>query len=234
MPPLPSVLAEMSPRLARIAAPVVEQVAKRLGQGQDAKVEMFMFPTLLTQAKRSAGRDAVRTTPKREVTPERPAIPAGCRECGVILTDQDRQYCESCWPKYQQEHIAVLSDHGRTKIPARQEARIRHMRTKRQGSAKRCAMGSASRRYGRRNTAQPLIPTCSRKKFCHTLKARNFSPLAKTTSLWVPFRSHIRGGLKLPQLHARRLIPRLTSLRSRWIAVFCRLAWRCLQQTNDI
>jgi CRISPR/Cas system-associated endonuclease Cas1 len=71
MPPLPQVLAEMSPRLAKLVAPIVEQVAQRLSQGQGTQMRPLTVPTLLTQTNRSEGRDRVRTVPKGTFRPQK-------------------------------------------------------------------------------------------------------------------------------------------------------------------
>lgn len=100
MPPLPKALAEMSPRLGKLAAPVVEQVAQRLTQGQGTAAQPLTVPTLLTQGNRSAGRERVRTKPRRSTSPEKLTMPTACRACGVILEDATRQYCEGCFVAY--------------------------------------------------------------------------------------------------------------------------------------
>jgi hypothetical protein len=87
MPPLPQALAEMAPPLAKLVAPVVEQVAQRLTKGHRTSAKPLSVPTLLTQANRSAGRDRVRTAPSRVAKTPRVETPAGCRECEVVLED---------------------------------------------------------------------------------------------------------------------------------------------------
>jgi hypothetical protein len=71
MPPLPQALAEIGPRLATLAAPVVEQVAQRLAKGQGTAAQPLRVPTLLTRTNRSAGRDRVRTNAKRARKPQK-------------------------------------------------------------------------------------------------------------------------------------------------------------------
>lgn len=43
----------------------------------------------------------MRTVPKRETRQEKLAVPTACDECGVILQERDRQYCDDCLPAYQ-------------------------------------------------------------------------------------------------------------------------------------
>jgi hypothetical protein len=114
----PRSLAEMSPRLATLAAPVVEQVAQRLATGQGNVAQPLRVPTLLTQANRSAGREKVRTTARRTKQPEKLEAPSACRGCGVILADAARQYCDECRHEVQAAQVAEFSAAGRAKLAA--------------------------------------------------------------------------------------------------------------------
>ena len=82
-----------------ITIPVISQL-DRLTQGQAIVTQPLTMPMVLTQSNRSAGRDRVRTAPKRNAKPQRIAAPGGCRECGVVLKDRTRQYCDDCLPEY--------------------------------------------------------------------------------------------------------------------------------------
>ncbi len=42
--------------------------------------------------------------------------PAVCRVCGVLLTKDNRHYCESYWREYEQEQVATFSTGERTKL----------------------------------------------------------------------------------------------------------------------
>jgi hypothetical protein len=116
MPSLPKALAEMSPRMAKLVAPVVEQVAQRLTQGQGTMAQPITIPTMLTQANRSTGRDRVRTQPQRSRITDKLAVPTACRDCGIILKASTRQYCEACFVTYQAEEVAAFSTGGRAKL----------------------------------------------------------------------------------------------------------------------
>jgi hypothetical protein len=73
-------------------------------------------PTLLMQANRSAGRDRVHTFTKRENRPVKLETPADCRECGVILEDRSRQYCQICIPIFRNEQAASFTGAGRVEM----------------------------------------------------------------------------------------------------------------------
>lgn len=118
MPPMAKVLAGIAPQLTTLVAPLVEQVAQRLAKGQGTAAQPLRVPTLLTQTNRSAGRDAVRTNP-RSTTKQKPLdAPAACRECGVLLAVQNRQYCDDCRPEVEQAEVADFSAAGRAKLAA--------------------------------------------------------------------------------------------------------------------
>jgi hypothetical protein len=116
MPALPRTVDAISPRLAVLAGPVVEQVAQGLATGQGTTAQTLMVPTLLTQGNRSAGRDKVRTTSKRQRMPEKLEAPASCRGCGVILENAGRQYCDDCRPEVHAAQVVDFSAAGRTRL----------------------------------------------------------------------------------------------------------------------
>lgn len=41
-------------------------------------------------------------------TSSRPRVSSACRECGVVLTNPDRQYCRECLPKFKDERTDKL------------------------------------------------------------------------------------------------------------------------------
>jgi CRISPR-associated endonuclease Cas1 len=114
LPPLTNELAETSIHWARRVAPVAEWAAAMFAATPGNKVRKIS--TLLTQDRRSAGRDGVRQNPRRQ--PRGPRImPAGvCRYCGVILTSRKRSYCNECLPKVYAEHLAALQQMGPTAV----------------------------------------------------------------------------------------------------------------------
>lgn len=116
MPSLTQTLAELSPQLARIMGPVVEQVAQRLVQGQSKTAKPIGVPTLVSQANRRDGRELVRTREKREVQSEVQKLPNACRECGTILSNRSRRYCDACLPIARERSVATFSQSGRERL----------------------------------------------------------------------------------------------------------------------
>lgn len=115
MPPVTRTLAETAPRWAAALAPIVEGIAQTL-MNEDVTsrsgTSKPRLPTPLTQANRSAGRAKVR---RRERQPEPPAsmkVPAACFDCGTILDNSVRKFCDECWPDVQQEQSITLGQAG--------------------------------------------------------------------------------------------------------------------------
>ncbi len=95
---------------------VVEQVAQRLVQEQSSTSKPIRVPSLLSLANRSAGRDRVRTTEKKATAPGKVSVPPACRNCGMVLDDTSRLYCDACLPGYQQAQATAFSDAGRVTL----------------------------------------------------------------------------------------------------------------------
>lgn len=116
LPPLTQSLAGIAPQLRKLVAPVVEQVAQRLLQGQSTTTKPIQAPTLASQTNRSAGRDQLWTTGKKATTPGKLSVPAACRDCGLILEVATRQYCDACLPGYHEAQATAFSDAGRMEL----------------------------------------------------------------------------------------------------------------------
>lgn len=105
MPPITRMLAETAPRWAAAVAPIVEGIARELfSNGGITRI----VATPLTQANRRAGRAKVRTQPTRK-TPAHDGSRltsrqvAACHDCGVVLDDAARRYCDTCLPDVRRE-----------------------------------------------------------------------------------------------------------------------------------
>lgn len=200
MPSMAKVLAEMGPHLARVTAPVVEQVAQRLSQGQGSAAIPFKVPTLLTQGHRSAGRDSVRTTPKKDAPTGRLSAPNACQDCGTILERRGRIYCDDCLPKYRDEHASSFSDAGRK--------RMAELRATGRDPSKG---GEVGRRRGAKNSqhmkeqkiwesehgpkADPEVFT---REILPKLQDISLAKMAQATCLSQQYCSLVRRGLKAP------------------------------------
>jgi hypothetical protein len=133
LPPLTHLLAETAPAWARAVAPIAEWIARQLHAASDVRVAASApsrtlnshtlagtgwvdtsrsLPTPLTRANRSAGRHAVRRTPRRPASVAVPGLPSACRVCGVLLDETNRLYCDACLPQRDTEQRAGFTARG--------------------------------------------------------------------------------------------------------------------------
>jgi hypothetical protein len=214
MPPLSQVLAEMAPRLAKAAAPVVEQVAQRLTKGQGTSRQPVTVPTLLTQSNRSAGRDALRPSAKRTPRPQKLEAPAGCRECGVMLDDRSRQYCDDCLPEYREAQAASYAEAGRAKLREMRASGIDPSQTGEAATKRRDTMKQRRREEAKWDEAHPDVEVDEevfRSEILPGLQGVPLSTLAAATGLSQQYCSLIRRGLKMPHSRHWQSLRELTS-----------------------
>jgi CRISPR-associated endonuclease Cas1 len=208
LPPLTHELAETAPRWAHRVAPVTEWAAAMFAATPGNKVRKIS--TLLTQDRRSAGRDGVRQNPRKQ--PRRPRIvPAGvCRYCGVILTSRRRSYCNDCLPKVYAEHLAALQEAG--------PATIRRLMADGRdpthgGQAARMRAASLLRRRWEaaewdRQHRRP-DPAEFRKKILPKLQRVPLGQMVKATGLSLIYCSLVRRGVYIPHPRHWEVLARL-------------------------
>lgn len=203
VPPLSASLAEAGPIFAKLAAPLVEKVAYRLGRSVTEAGKPLAIPTLLTQSRRSEGRATVRTGPPAPPKPpKRLTTTTACRGCGVILDDPSTHYCKDCLPEYRNEQTEAFSEAGRAKMAelraagkdpsaGGRNAEIRAAKLKERWAAQRewdVASGEAD-------------PEVFRREILPQLQGVSLTRLAEASGLSVQYCGLIRRGLKVP--HAR-------------------------------
>jgi CRISPR-associated protein Cas1 len=92
----------------RELAPFAERVAKTIA----ASNPQLQVPTLLTQSARSRSRDRLRRRPRAHARPPHPPGSQVCRECGTLLEDAGRTYCDACLPAFRARQRAGFSVAG--------------------------------------------------------------------------------------------------------------------------
>jgi CRISPR-associated endonuclease Cas1 len=197
LPPLTHELVETATHWARRIAPVTEWAAAMFATppgSRDRKI-----PTLLTQDRRSLGRDGVRQNPRKQ--PQAPKIvPAGvCRYCGVILSSRRRSYCNDRLPKVYAEHLEALQKAGPAAI-GRLMAEGRD--PTHGGQAARMRATSLMRRKWEaaewdRQHKRP-DPEEFRKRILPKLKTVPLGQMVKATGLSLIYCSLVRRGVYLP------------------------------------
>lgn len=200
MPPLAKPLGEMGPNLARVTAPVVEQVAQRLAEKQGTIAMPLKVPTLLSQANRSAVRDAVRTAEKRSAREPKLTAPNACGECEIVLKDTRRHYCDECLPKREAQQAATFSEAGRRKL-AELRAAGRDPSHTREARKQRGAKNSQRMKEEKAWEAEHgsrADPEVFVHEILPKLQGVSLRVMATATGLSEQYCSQIRRGLKVP------------------------------------
>ncbi len=200
MPPMAKVLAVMGPQLAKVTAPVVEQVAQRLAEHQGTAATPLRIPTLLSQANRSAGREGVRTAMKKPAREIPVAAPNACRECGTVLTGNGRKYCDECLPTYQLEQATSFGEAGRAKLAelrasGRDPSQSREARKHR---GKKNSQRMQEQKVWEAEHDREADPDVFRRDILPKLRGVSLGMMANATGLSQQYCSQIRRGLKVP------------------------------------
>ena len=199
MPPLPQALAELAPEMAKLAAPVVEQVAKRLSEARGTKAQPLTIPTLLTEANRSVGRDAVRVKPMREAKVEL-TVPRACKACGVVLLRQDRGHCNECMPREVRASATAFREAGRMKLAALRAEGEDPAHSEEANRQRGIKVSQAQKAFRQWNAAHggEADPEVFRRDILPRLQSVSLGMMAKATGLSQSYCSSIRRGLHVP------------------------------------
>ncbi|MGH9013161.1 MAG: CRISPR-associated endonuclease Cas1 [Acidimicrobiia bacterium] len=195
--PLTHRLAETLPAWRARAARVVEAVAQALAD----EASLGRLPTLLTEANRSAGRDATRRRPRCSATPRVAVLPRRCETCGAPLTDRRRRrWCTRCAAS----HTGVtIGEAVRASVTARRGARAAG-KDPAQSRQARAKVGRANRARAaerqRWEAAHPVLP--DPQLFTDTIlpaiRDVPLGKLAKATGLSKTNVSEVRRGRRVP------------------------------------
>ncbi len=105
--PLTERLAETTGAWAKAVGPWAER-ATGLLLAEQTPGKAPSLPTPLTGANRRVGRGQ----PSKAILPAGLKPPAACRECGVVLEDGDRRYCDNCLPQRRKETATIFTSAG--------------------------------------------------------------------------------------------------------------------------
>lgn len=214
MPAVTRMLIETAPQWAATIGPVVEKIAQALLSGSGIARTM---PTPLTQTNRSAGRMQAKAS-RRTVThagasagasarvstgvSHRTAtLPAACHECGVILTNPKRKYCDACIPDVRREQgTGTFALSGPAALAAHREAGNDPAHGGAAGEARgqrNAAHVVAGARWEREEPKEP-DPEHFTREILPTLQAVPLRAMAEATGLTEGYCSFVRRGLKVP------------------------------------
>jgi CRISPR-associated endonuclease Cas1 len=195
MPPLPQALAEMGPRLAKLAHPVVDQVARHLLGQTGIMQTLVSIPRSATQPERR-----IRGTKSRNRFGYLD-VPPACRECGVILEDPLREYCDDCFPTYREQQAADSLSSGRQTLralraqgqdPSQTDAAL----AKRRDTMQR--RKQEEQEWDALHGQETVDPAQFVREILPDLKDFSLSVLAARTGLSQQYCSEIRRGLYIP------------------------------------
>lgn len=134
------------------------------------------------------------------------------RECGVILEDRTRQYCDDCLPDYREAQASSFSDAGRAKLRELREAGTDPSQTGEATEKRRAVMTQRRREEAEWNAAHVdriADESIFRTEILPTLQGLSLSTIVAATGLSQQYCSLIRRGLKVP--HTRHW-PSLSAL----------------------
>jgi hypothetical protein len=203
LPPFTHLLAKTAPKWAEAVAPVAKRVAQLLmSESTKPRRPRFQLSTPLTQVKRSAGRDRTRRQPRRDVRRQGLDLPHACKNCGILLNEPYRLYCDECLPQLRKEYSASFAAAG--------PAGLASLRAQGQDPAHG---GEAARKRGMRN-AQHISDTVNwerahqvdahadpdyfHQKILPRLQGIPLLAIRRATGLSLDYCSKIRRGLRMP------------------------------------
>jgi hypothetical protein len=104
MPGLARSLAATLPTWERLASVQAQMVAKLLARSARGAVRI---PGATTRG--ASGKGGSTMARRSRQAPGRPrTVPNACRECGLVLVDPDRLYCDECLPTFKDQRTAKL------------------------------------------------------------------------------------------------------------------------------
>jgi hypothetical protein len=192
--PLTHHLATLTPSLRRKASPVVEQVARTLSQRAGRR---GLLPTPLTRDNDSAAQAGRR----RGERPDPRLVPESnrCRECGVVLNNRHRLYCDECLVVRRLGNADSLDvAHSRLRAlratgdepTSRPDIRAKIGRNNR---ARQLAIREWEKRNGRSWDVEVFV-----REILPGLQGVTTTRMATATGLSIQYRSRIRRGLNVP------------------------------------
>jgi CRISPR-associated endonuclease Cas1 len=201
LPPLTHQLAEMTPRWTKAVAPVAEATAQAFLRSQaESGTRMGRLPTLLTEANRSAGREATkRKAPKVGASPGL-GLPRACQECGVVLDDPSRRYCDVCFPDRRKSIVAKFTTAGPAALAKRRTRGTdpAHTEAARQKQGVRAAQNVRANREWEESNDSTALEIDFKRDILPGLQTLPLSQIIKASGLSLRYCSLIRRGLKVP------------------------------------
>jgi len=208
MPPVAKAVAETTSLWTFALGPVAEHSARLIAQPVP---QVARLPTPLTGANRLAGRTSARR--RTTCTSARvDALPAACRDCGVVLEQTRRLYCNECQPERRTEQVTEWAVAGQEALAQLREGGIDPVHSadagwiRGQRNASHNAAAATWEREGNVGTDQIDFAR-------DVLPGLRFVPLrliARETGLSEAHCSFVRRGLRMPHRRHWEILRRLS------------------------
>jgi CRISPR-associated endonuclease Cas1 len=198
--PMTHRLAEMTPTWTKAVAPIAEGIARTLLQSPRKSMSRDRnVPTLLTEANRSAGRNTTKRTQRRSGTPSSKLL-ATCQDCGAVLDDRSRKYCDVCFPERRAEVVANFAKAGPAALAKRRDAGTdpAHTAEARRKQSVRAAENVRANAEWERAHSSATLALDFTKDILPGLQSLALTQIMVATGLSLRYCSLIRSGLKVP------------------------------------
>jgi CRISPR-associated endonuclease Cas1 len=196
--PLTHELAETLPSWRRLIAPVAENLASTLAQGEP---KFERVPTPLTEANRRVDRARRHGVQAPAIRRAEPRPEPRCKRCGGSLPHRDRVYCDGCLPLYRREQYSAYAKAGVSGLAARRDAGSDPSHGgdagKRRG-ATQSRQQRERREWAAANPGASPNPELFRREILPGIQAVPLSELARATGLSLLYVSQIRRGRRIP------------------------------------
>jgi hypothetical protein len=185
------------PTWERMASPHAERIARTLAEWVGSGIRV---PSSSTRGARGKGQATMARRSAK--APSALKIPSACRECGVVLSNAERQYCRDCLPKFKDERTGKLVDAARRVLS---EMRASHDDPARspQAVAKRVATNAERRQAAlawERKHPGPHDAEEFRREILPALAAVTLPQMMAATGLTSGYCWRIRRGDRVPHL----------------------------------
>lgn len=184
------------PTWERIASSHAERIARTLAGSAGGSIRV---PSSTTRGAGGKGRATMaRRSTKASATPSK--VPSACRECGVVLSDPERQYCGDCLPKFKDQRTDKLVRAARQVLAEMRAAADDPARSPR-AIAKRVATNAARREAAlawERKNPGPHDVENFRQEILPALARVTVPQMMRATGLTSSYCWRIRRGERMP------------------------------------
>jgi hypothetical protein len=201
LPPLTHQLAVMTPSWTTAVAPVAEATAQAFLRAQsESGARIGNLPTLLTEANRRAGREATKRKGTRPGKARGLGLARACQECGVVLDDSSRKYCDACFPQRREAMVANFASAGPAALAKRRAEGADPADTKeaRRKQGLRAAINMYENAEWERLHTSQYLQLDFLQDIQPALQCLPLTKIMDATGLSLRYSSLIRRGLKIP------------------------------------